>query len=92
MPKKCPGRQQNAAAVDRAVAYGLQARAALFAGSLNFGGKAMDYFRTAANAANRVIGQRDLAKNFADLFTKEGQTKSDVRNEMLWELMYSDQW
>ena len=50
-----------------------------------------DYFRTAANAANRVIGQRDLAKNFADLFTKEGQTKSDVRNEMLWELMYSDQ-
>lgn len=77
--------------VDRAVAYGLQARAALFAGSLNFGGKAMDYFRTAANAANRVIGQRDLAKNFADLFTKEGQTKSDVRNEMLWELMYSDQ-
>lgn len=77
--------------VDRAVAYGLQARAALFAGSLNFGGKAVDYFRTAANAANQVIGQRDLAKNFADLFTKEGQTKSDVRNEMLWELMYSDQ-
>ena len=38
-----------------------------------------------------VIGQRSLAVDFDDLFTKTGQTKADVRNEMLFELMYSDQ-
>lgn len=77
--------------VDKAVAYGLKARAALLGGSLNYGGKSQDYFTIAANAAKAVIGQRTLASNYENLFTKAGQTKADVRNETLFELMYSDQ-
>ena len=75
--------------VDKAVAYGIKARAALLAGSLNYGGKGTDYFRISAEAAKQVIGQRSLAQNFDDLFNITGQAKADVRNEMLWELMYS---
>lgn len=77
--------------VDKAVAYGLKARSALLGGSLDYGGKAKDYFTVAAAAAKSVIGQRALAANYDDLFNKTGQTKADVRNEMLFELMYSDQ-
>lgn len=77
--------------VDKAVAYGLKARAALLGGSLDYGGKSSDYFTVAAAAANSVIGQRALAANYNDLFNKAGQTKADVRNETLFELMYSDQ-
>ena len=76
--------------VDKAVAYGLKARAALLGGSLNYGGKATEYFRSAATAAQSVIGQRALATNFDDLFNKTGQMKPDVRNEMLFELMFSE--
>ncbi len=77
--------------VDKAFAYGLKARAALLGGSLNFSGKATDYFKVSADAAKLVIGQRTLANNFDDLFNKTGQLKADVRNEMIFELMYSDQ-
>ncbi len=77
--------------VDRAVAYGLRARAALLGGSLDYGGKSAGYFKEAANSANLVIGERELANSFDDLFNTTGQAKSDVRNEMLFELMYSDQ-
>lgn len=77
--------------VDKAVAYGLKARAALLGGSLDYGGKGKDYFTVAAAAAKSVIGQRTLAANYEDLFNKSGQAKADVRNEMLFELMYSDQ-
>lgn len=77
--------------VDRSVAYGLVARAALLGGSLDYNGKGKEYFKIAAEAAKKVIGQRSLAKNFDDLFNKTGQAKSDVRNEALFELMYSDQ-
>ncbi|MCH4100412.1 MAG: RagB/SusD family nutrient uptake outer membrane protein [Prevotella sp.] len=77
--------------VDRAVAYGLEARAALLGGSLDYGGKGQDYFRIAVKSTQKVIGKRHLAKNFSDLFDVTGQVKSDVRDEMLWELMYSDQ-
>ena len=76
--------------VDKAVALGLRARAALLGGSLNYGGKGADYFRIAAEAANTVIGERSLAKNFDDLFNITGQEKADVRNEMLFELMFSN--
>lgn len=75
--------------VDRAVAYGLMARAALLGGSLNYGGKASSYFTAAAEAAQKVIGQRRLANNFDDLFNTTGQAKDDVRNELLFEIMYS---
>ena len=75
--------------VDKATAYGLISRIGLFAGSFNVDGKGADYFRTAADYAQMVIGQRHLAKNFHDLFTPEGQTKNDVRDEILWELVYS---
>lgn len=77
--------------VDKAVAYGLKARAALLGGSLNYRGQGADYFRISAEAAGKVIGQRSLAQSFDDLFNITGQAKADVRNEMLWELMYSDQ-
>lgn len=77
--------------VDKAFAFGLKARAALLGGSLDYGGKAKDYFTVAAAAAKSVIGQRALAANYDDLFTKAGQAKADVRNETLFELMYSDQ-
>lgn len=75
--------------VDKAVAYGLIARAGLFGGSFNVDNRGKEYFREAADAAQKVIGQRHLAKNFADLFNVTGQAKPDVRDEMLWELMYS---
>ncbi len=75
--------------VDKAVAYGLVARIGLFGGSFNVNNKAGEYFRVAADAAGKVIGKRNLAQKFPDLFNLTGQAKSDVRNELLWELMYS---
>ena len=75
--------------VDKAVAYGLIARIGLFGGSFNVNNKGSEYFRIAAEAAEKVIGKRKLAQNFPDLFNLTGQAKSDVRNELLWELMYS---
>ena len=35
------------------------------------------------------MDHRQLARNFADLFTLDGQMKADVRSEMLWELEYT---
>ena len=89
--KDLPWTATDRGRVDKAVAYGLKARAALLGGSLNYGGKAAEYFRISANAANEVIGQRALATNYDDLFNLTGQEKADVRNEMLFELMYSNQ-
>lgn len=77
--------------VDRAVAFGLKARAALLGGSLDYGGNGEVYFKMAAEAAQAVIGQRTLAPSFDDLFNITGQAKAEVRNELLFELMYSDQ-
>ena len=77
--------------VDRAVAYGVKSRLALLAGSLNYAGRGEEYFKIAAASADAVIGQRALAGNFEDLFHKTGQQKADVRNEALFELIYSDQ-
>ena len=34
------------------------------------------------------MDHRELATNFADLFTLDGQKKADVRSEMIWELCY----
>lgn len=75
--------------VDKAVAYGLIARIGLFGGSFNVGNRGQEYFKEAADAAALVIGKRHLAKKFGDLFNLTGQAKSDVRDELLWELMYS---
>lgn len=78
--------------LDRACAYGLKARIALFAaGIAKEGGD--KYYRMAADAAYEVMtkGGRRLAENFGDLFTKRGQQKDDARKELIWELMYSDQ-
>ena len=74
--------------VDRATAYALISRFALFAGSLDFGGEGQTYFQKAADAAKQVMDNRQLAANFADLFTLDGQKKADVRSEMIWELCY----
>lgn len=76
--------------ISKAAAYGIEARAALLGGSLDFGGKGKSYFGTAASAASKVIGKRNLATNFKDLFTLAGQTKADVKSELIWELMYSN--
>ncbi len=75
--------------VDRSTAYALASRFALFAGSLDFGGEGQKYFQLAADAAKQVMDHRQLAQNFADLFTLDGQKKADVRSEMLWELEYT---
>lgn len=75
--------------VDRATAYALLSRYCLFAGSLDFGGEGQAYFQKAADAAKMVMENRQLAQNFADLFTLDGQKKADVRSEMLWELCYT---
>lgn len=75
--------------VDKSVAYGLKARAALLGGSLDYGNKGGEYYRIAADAASKVIGKRKLAPNFDDLFTTYGQQKADVRNELMLELMFS---
>ena len=76
--------------IDKSAAYALKARAALLGGSLNYGGKGASYFATAASAAQMVIGQRALAENFDDLFNLTGQSRADVRNETIFELMYSN--
>lgn len=75
--------------IDKSVVYGLKARAALFAGSMNYGGKGEHYFEVAADAAYQVIGKRKLAEKFDDLFITTGQQKGDVRSELLLELMFS---
>src|SRR5690606_36946032 len=75
--------------VDRSVAFGIQARVALLGGSLNYNNNSQLYFKKAANAAFQVIGKRNLANSFSDLFNLTGQSKADVRDELLWELMYS---
>jgi len=80
----------NRGRVDRAVAYGIKARLALLGGSLNYGGKGAAYYKIAAESAKAVIGQRQLAAKFDDLFNKTGQQKADVRNESLFEIIYSD--
>jgi SusD family. len=77
--------------VDRAFAYGLKARAALLGGSLDYANKGSEYFRISAEAATQIIGQRELANSFDDLFNITGQAKADTRNEMLFELMYTKQ-
>ena len=77
--------------VDKAVALGLRARAALLGGSLDYGGKGKEYFKIAAESAKEVIGNRKLAQDFDDLFNLTGQAKADVRNEILFELMYTNQ-
>jgi hypothetical protein len=89
--EKLPWTADDRGRVDKSFALGLKARAALLGASLDYGGKGADYFRTAAAAAQSVIGQRALAENFDDLFNITGQAKADVRNEMIFELMYSSQ-
>lgn len=75
--------------VDKAVAYGLISRIGLLGGSFNVDNKGSLYFKKAAEAAGKVIGKRHLANKFDDLFNLTGQAKADVRDEALWELMYS---
>jgi hypothetical protein len=76
---------------DKAFALGLKARAGLLGGSLNYGGNGASYFKAAAAAAQTVIGNRTLASDRNDLFTIGGQAKPDARNELIFEMMYSNQ-
>ena len=76
--------------VSLGMVYTLIARWGLLGGSHNFGGEATHFFTEAAEAAKKVVDNVELAQNFGDLFTKPGQMKSDVQNEILWALMYSD--
>lgn len=88
--EKLPWMAEDRGRLDRAFAYGLLSRAALLGGSLNYGSRGAEYFKTAAEAAGKVIGQRGLAQKFDDMWTITGQAKSDVRNEFLFELPYSN--
>lgn len=78
--------------IDRATAYTILGRVGLFAGSHNFNGEAEKYFRFAADYTGELInsGSRHLAQNYEELFTYAGQKKDDVRDENLFEVMYSD--
>lgn len=88
--------------VDKSIALGLKARIALYAGSwckFGFGrdgvkdeNKAVTYFTEAASAARRVMTEsgRDLAPNFADLFTRVGQMKAETKRESMLFMMFSD--
>lgn len=88
--------------VDKSVALGLKARIGLYAGSwckFGFGrdgvtddAKAKQYFTAAAEAAKRVINEsgRDLAPHYADLFTRVGQMKDEVKKESMLFMMFSD--
>ncbi len=76
---------------DKTFAYGLKARFALNAGSINLDGNGEQYFRDAATAAKKIIDEsnRDLANNFEDLFNNQGQAKEDVKNEIIFPLIYA---
>ncbi len=88
--------------VDKSVALGLKARLALYAGSwckFGFGMNAVKdadsatkYFQISAEAAKQVINEsgRDLAPNYADLFTRAGQLKSSTKKETMLFMMFSD--
>jgi hypothetical protein len=89
--EKLPWIATDRGRVDRSFAYGLKARAALLGGSLDYGGKSADYFRIAAASAQQVIGKRQLAGSFDDLFNITGQAKDDVRDELIFEVMFSSQ-
>lgn len=69
--------------------YLLISRWGLLGGSHDFGGQADHYFQIAADAAQKVMQGAGLANKFEDLFSHEGQAKSDVRNEILFEYNYS---
>lgn len=68
--------------VSRSVALGLKARIALYN---------KDY-ATAATATKDVIDNAGLAlaPNFGDLFTKAGQQLATTKNEVMFEVMYSE--
>lgn len=75
--------------VGNGMALNLLARYALLAGSCNFRENGKHYFEVAADAAKKVMDQGGLANDFADLFTMEGQKKSDARKEILWVYNYA---
>ena len=89
--------------IDRSVAYGLEARLALYAGSwckFGFGqagttnaDKAATYFTIAAQAAQMVMSQsgRSLCPDYNALFTRVGQMTSDAQSENMFQIMYSNQ-
>ena len=89
--------------VDKSVALALKARIALYTGSwckFGFGrdgtkdeAKAQEYFKASADAAKRIIegSGRELAPQFADLFTRNGQAKAGTQKEMMLFMTFSDQ-
>lgn len=78
--------------ITKAFAYGLAARASLFAAGYDFGGKSADYYKLAADYAKKVIDskQYDLSPVYLDLFVKAGQAKPETQKELIMEMMFSD--
>ena len=88
--------------VDKSFVYGLKARLALYAGSWcteGFGkngdkniAKGREYFRIAADAAQKVMNEsgRSLHNSYPELFTRMGQMSAGAKNEIMLEIMYSD--
>lgn len=86
-----PWQRTQAGRMSRGFAYGIINRIGLMGGGLNIGGKGTTYYEAAATAAKKVIDESgySLAENYGDLFTKPGQAKADVFNEIFYELPYS---
>ncbi len=87
-----PWKREEAGRLNRGFAYGLVNRIGLIGGGLNIGGKGTKYFEAAAAAGKKVIdeGGYKLAEDYGDLFTRPGQAKTDVFNEIFYELPYND--
>lgn len=87
-----PWLREEAGRINRGFAYGLVARLGLLGGSLDIGGKGTQYFEAAATAAKKVIdeGGYHLTAEYGDLFNITGQAKADVRQEIFYELPYTN--
>lgn len=92
MAEYLPWQREESGRLNRGFAYGIVNRLGLLGGGLDIAGKGTEYYKAAAAAAKKVIdeGGYKLADNYGDLFTRPGQAKPEVFNEIFYELPYND--